>query len=132
VARPGLAVISTWGDTALLVAVDTVNRRGVLVSVDSGSGPARVLLQATEATPKGQAQPISSPDFRTIYLSNRQGIWALPSKGGTLRELVRFDDPLHPHASNARSVSGYGGYVYFTLQNPQSNIWVARVTGLSK
>ncbi len=132
VARPGMTISSTWGDTALLVAFDTVNRRGVLVSVDSGSGPARVLLQATEATPKGQAQPVSSPDFRTFFLSNRQGIWALPIKGGTLRELVRFDDPLHPHASNARSVSGYGGYVYFTLQNPQSNIWVARVTGLKR
>ncbi len=132
VARPGMTVTSTWGDTTLLVAVDTVNRRGVLVDVDSGSGPARVLLQATEATPKGQAQPISSPDFRTIYLSNRQGVWALPITGGTLRELVRFDDPLHPHASNARSVSGYGGYVYFTLQSPQSNIWVARVTGLKQ
>ncbi len=132
VARPGMTVTSTWGDTGLLVAVDTVNRRGVLVSVDSGSGPARVLLQATEETPKGQAQPVSSPDFRTLYLSNRLGIWALPSRGGTLRALVRFDDPLHPHASNARSVSGYGGVVYFTLQNPQSNIWVARVTGLKR
>jgi hypothetical protein len=127
-----MTVTSTWGDTALLVAVDTVNRRGVLVGVDSGSGPPRLLLQATEATPKGQAQPVSSPDFRTLYLSSRQGIWSLPMTGGSPRELVHFDDPLHPHASNARSVSGYGGYVYFTLQNPQSNIWIARVTGLKR
>lgn len=116
----------------LLVAVDTVNRRGVLVGVDSGSGPPRVLLQATEATPKWQAAPVSSPDFRTLYLSGRQGIWALPGKGGAPREPVRFDDPLHPHASNARSVSGFGGYVYFTLQSPQSNIWIARVAGLKQ
>jgi hypothetical protein len=50
---------------------------------------------------------------------------------GALREAVRFDDPLHPHAG-FRSVAGYGEFLYFTLQHPQSNIWVARVTGLKR
>jgi Tol biopolymer transport system component len=132
VASPGAVVGSTWGDTAGLIAVDTVNRRLVLVSADSSSSPPQVLAQATAATPKGLAAPVSSPDFRTVYLHSRQGIWALPIKGGALRQLVRFDDPLHPHATNARSVSGYAGFVYFTLQSPQSNIWIARVTGLKQ
>ncbi len=132
VATPGGYVTSTWGDTALLMAVDTVNRRLILVSADSVSHPPRVLAQATAATPKGLATPVVSPDYRTIYLHNRQGIWTLPMRGGSLRELVRFDDPLHPHATNARSVAGYAGFLYFTLQSPQSNIWIARVTGLER
>jgi hypothetical protein len=29
-------------------------------------------------------------------------------------------------------VAAQGGFLYFTLQHPQSNIWVARVTGLKR
>jgi len=132
VASPGAVVGSTWGDSARLIAIDTVNRRLVLVSADGSSTPPQFLTQATDATPKGLATPVASTDFRTIYLHSRQGIWSLPIRGGSLRELVRFDDPLHPHAINARSVSGYAGFVYFTLQSPQSNIWIARVTGFKR
>ncbi|HSB54265.1 MAG TPA: hypothetical protein VLD58_07905, partial [Gemmatimonadales bacterium] len=132
VASPGAAVGSTWGDTARLLAIDTVNLRLIGVSTDSSSSPPRVLFQATAATPKGLAAPVASTDFRMLYFANRQGIWVMPIKGGALRELVRFDDPLHPHATNARSVSGSAGFVYFTLQSPQSNIWIARVTGLTR
>ncbi len=132
VASPGAVVSSTWGDSTRLLAIDTVNLRLIGVSADSSSSPPRVLAQATAATPTGLAAPVSSPDFRMLYLHSRQGIWVLPTRGGPLREVVRFDDPLHPHAINARNVSGSGGFVYFTLQNPQSNVWIARVTGFTR
>ena len=137
VTSTGAIVFPTWVDSAQLLAIDTVHRRAVLVNADSAAGPPRVLIEHMEAAPKGLATPIVSSDYRTLYLHNRQGLWLRPLSDGTvsdraLREAVRFDDPLHPHATNARNVAGYGGFLYFTLQNPQSNVWIARVTGLKR
>jgi WD40 repeat protein len=136
VASPGAIVFPTWVDGAQLLAVDTVHGRLVRVNADSAAVPPRVLMEHLEAAAKGMTM-ILSFDYRTLYLRSRQGLWLLPlSNGavsdGALREAVRFDDPLHPHASGYRSVAGYGGFLYFTLQNPQSNIWIARVTGLKR
>jgi serine/threonine-protein kinase len=133
VASPGAIVSSTWGDTTRLVAADTANLRAVLVEADRSAGPARPpTVLASLAGIGATGQPIASSDHRTLFVQGRQGLWAIPSTGGVFRELVRFDDPLHPHATNARSVAGHAGYLYFTLQNPQSNIWIARVTGLER
>ncbi len=132
VASPGTVVSSTWGDAARLLAIDTVNFRLIGVSADDRSSPPRILYQATEATPKGLGAPVASADHRAVYFHSGQGIWVMPMQGGPLGPLVRFDDPLHPHATNARNVSGSAGFVYFTLQSPQSNIWTARVTGLER
>jgi serine/threonine-protein kinase len=53
-------------------------------------------------------------------------LWELPSAGGELRQVVRFDDPRRqPH---------WGGWdtdgkrVYFTLDERESDIWVADIT----
>jgi serine/threonine-protein kinase len=132
VASPGAVVSSTWGDTAHLVATDTANRRLVLVSADGSAGPPRPLMAVSSRGEGAAPTPVPSPDGRTLYLHERHALWVLRSTGGVFRELVRFDDPLHPHATNARGVAGYAGFLYFTLQNPQSNIWMARVTGLNR
>jgi hypothetical protein len=132
VSSPGSHVFPTWGDTAQLLAVDTVIGRLVLVNADGASGPPRALTGVLSGFGAGFANPLASSDYRTLYLHDRHGLWALPSRGGAPREVVRFDDPLHPHATNARGVAGRAGQLYFTLQNPQSNIWIARVTGLKQ
>jgi Tol biopolymer transport system component len=133
VASPGAVVFSTWGDTTRLVAADTATRRLVLVEVDSSAGPPRPPTALLSYDGSGIAgSPISSADGRMLLAHNRRGLWGVPRSGGSPRELVRFDDPLHPHATIARSVAGYGGYLYFTLQNLQGNIWVAQVTGLKR
>ncbi len=130
VIRPGMMVLPRWSDRATLIAIDTVRARVVLVSADSGAAPPRVLMEHLPAVPEGAATVVSS-DYRTMYFHTRDALWLLPLSGGAPREVVRFDDPLHPHAT-FRSVGGQGGYLYFTLQNPQSNIWMARVTGLER
>jgi len=131
VVSPGAIVRSSWADTAALLAEDTLNRRLVLVDADSAGRPPRPLTGVLSDSVRVAFFAISS-DYRTIYVHNRHGLRLLPASGGMPREVVRFDDPLHPHSTNARSVAGYAGFLYFTLQSPQSNIWVARVTGLSK
>jgi serine/threonine-protein kinase len=133
VASPGTIVLSTWVDSAQLVAVDTANRRLVLVSADSASRPPQILTSVVPGSDWWtRATSVVPSRLGVLYLNNRQGVWVLSSRGGAPREAVRFDDPLHPHAANARNVAEYGGRLYFTLQNPQGNIWIARVTGLKR
>jgi len=102
------------------------------VNIDCTSEPPREIARGLviENMPVGQG--VISTDGRTLLIRNRRGIWMLPVDGGVPRQVVRFDDPLHPIGLNARNFTMHAGRLYFTLQDPQSNIWVAPVTGLSK
>ena len=128
VTRAGLEVFGTWGDNDALVALDAVAHRLMLVPVDDSLSPPRVLSQTGNMVSNGSV----SDDGRTLYFHDRSRLWALSLAGGAPRELVRFDDPLHPHATSARNIAEHGGRLYFTLQDPQSNIWVAPVKGMKK
>jgi len=130
VAPPGVIAISTWASSTALVAGDSVNHRFLLIDADRPEAAARVI--ATDVHPV--SSPVLSSDGRTLYYldADRLKIWAVPALGGIPREVLRFDDPLHPHAANARGIAEHDGRFYFTLQNPQSNIWVAPVTGLKR
>jgi len=79
-------------------------------------------------------QPLRSSDGRTIFFldQDRRGLWAVPVTGGVPREVLRFDDPLHPHATYTWGMAEHGGTLYFTLQDPQSNIWLVPVKGLQR
>ncbi len=128
--EPGVVVTSAWGDAESLVAIDTANRRVLLLKPESASVSARVIAHILVST----GLPIRSSDGRTLYLldRDRRTIWAVPLAGGVPREVLRFDDPLHPHATNATGFTEHGGHLYFTLQDPRSNIWVAPVKGLKR
>jgi eukaryotic-like serine/threonine-protein kinase len=126
---PGIAVSSSWVDNNSLIATDLVNKRLLLVRADNGGeGPHVVAAVASTS------QPMLSGDGRTIFFlqQDRRRLWAVPVTGGVPREVLRFDDPLHPHATNVWGLSEHGGTLYFTLQDPQSNIWVAPVKGLKQ
>lgn len=111
---------------------DSLNRRLLAVDIDRTDALPRELTRdfTDENMPVGMG--VISTDRRTILVQNRRGIWTMPVSGGVLRQLVRFDDPLHPHWLNGRNFALHAGRLYFTLQDPQSNIWVAPVTGLAK
>jgi hypothetical protein len=132
VTHPGVLITGIWADSVELVAADTALHRLVLVNADDPAVPPRFLVELSDAF---QAPPVVSADYRTLLYHTGRALWVLSSRGGgndrTLREAVRFDDPLHPHTL-FRSVAAQGGFLYFTLQHPQSNIWVARVTGLKR
>ena len=125
----GIFVTSTWGDANSLVALDQINDRVLLINVDNAGALARVIAEKIKVS-----AAIRSSDGRTLYLNDldHRRLWAVPITGGMPREVVRFDDPLHPHATYATGFTEHGGQLYFTLQDPQSNIWVASVKGLKK
>ena len=125
-----LVVRALWGDDGTLFALDLANHRLLLITADSAGTMVRVLRQ----TLAGAGGAALSSDGRTLLVidASHQGVWAVPVMGGIPREVLRFDDPLHPHATNAAGLTEHAGRLYFTLQDPQSNIWVAPVKGLKQ
>jgi len=51
---------------------------------------------------------------------------------GTTREVLRFDEPSRPHNFSSNGIAEHAGWLYFTLSDLQSDIWLATVTGLKK
>ena len=132
VEKTGVFMQPVWLDARTIAARDSLKRRLIAVDVDGAGEAARELARdlTEQIMPVGQS--VVSTDNRTLVYRNRHGIWTLPISGGMPSQVVRFDDPLHPIALNARNVALHAGRLYFTLQDPQSNIWVAPVTGLAK
>ncbi|WP_373057753.1 TolB family protein [Gemmatimonas sp.] len=129
---PAIQMQAAWLGGGTLLGRDLLNRRLLAVNIDRASEPPRDIARGLviENMPVGQG--VISTDGRTLLIRNRLGIWMLPGGGGVPRQVVRFDDPLHPIGLYARNFAMHAGRLYFTLQDPQSNIWVAPVTGLSK
>ena len=129
---PAVLMQPTWLDGGTLVGRDSLNGRLLAVDIERTNTSPRVLARNLTDENRPAGNGVISTDRRTFLIRNRRGIWAMPVSGGALRQVLRFDDPLHPHALNARNFTLHAGRLYFTLQDPQSNIWVAPVTGLSK
>ena len=55
----------------------------------------------------------------------RARLWSLPAAGGTPRLLVQFLDLTRP--SNRRDFSHDDKRFYFTIEDHQSDIWVAEL-----
>jgi serine/threonine-protein kinase len=74
-----------------------------------------------------------SADARTIYVkgvdrAGRTGFWALGAGDGGPRLLVRFDDPAR--SSSREEWATDGRRFYFTIDDRQSDIYVAELRGL--
>ncbi len=65
-------------------------------------------------------------------VTRRAGILALRLADGGSREVLRFDEPARPHSFASNGIAEHNGWLYFTLSDPQSDIWVATVKGLTK
>jgi Tol biopolymer transport system component len=63
--------------------------------------------------------------FKSHDARGRASFWSVPTTGGRPRLLVRFDDP--SRASNRFEFASDGRRFYFTVEDRQSDIWVAEV-----
>jgi Tol biopolymer transport system component len=73
-----------------------------------------------------------SPDSRTLYYKaydarDGSSIWSVPITGGTPRLLIRFSDPSKPSAR--REFATDGRRLYFTVAEPQSDVWLMTLRG---
>ncbi|MEO5903977.1 MAG: hypothetical protein ABIQ55_08200 [Gemmatimonadaceae bacterium] len=90
-----------------------------------------------EWLPSGVASgAVSSDGKRIFFLNSARARWAtvveLRLADGAVREVLRFDEAARPHSNASIGIAEHGGWLYFTLSDLQSDIWVAKVTGLKQ
>ena len=96
-----------------------------LVSADSGAP--RDLYVPGEGGPSAELA-IFSADGRAVYFKShdargRATFWSLPATGG--RPLPRCDD--QKRAANRFDFASDGRRFYFTIEDRQSDVWIAEV-----
>jgi Tol biopolymer transport system component len=100
------------------------SREGRILWRRDFEAPNRLTSPSWEGYPRAYSR-----DGRTLYLTathedGRSGIWAVPVAGGTPRLVVAFDDPAIP----SRGFLSVGrDYLYLTVSQYESNIWVANL-----
>ena len=81
-----------------------------------------------------------SSDGQTAYFSvpreargqRRTVAIAANLEDGQMHDVVHFDELARPHSPSALGIAEYKGWLYFTLSDPQADIWVATVSGLKR
>ena len=116
-----------WSPDGKRLAYVTGRTGGSLGVIPVDSGPARLLLDASQPRQPRAAWPYWSEDGRQLYfkshdLQGKASIWSISAEGGNPRALVRFDDPDRPSYRNQWALGG--NRLYFPIQDRQSDIWV--------
>ena len=138
IARAGKLILGIWTGPATLFGVDPAGDF-VLASVNGGADRVFPAPASYDTILTGGANAVSSGDGKTLFVDytldrpghRRKGVLALDLAFGRLREVLRFDDPLHRHRSNVNGIAEHGGRLYFTLENPESTVWVGPIAGLA-
>lgn len=117
-----------WSPDGRTVAfVSNADGRIGVVAADSGV-PRDVYVPGAGDPPAELA--MFSPDGRTIYFKShdargRASFWSVAAAGGRPRLLARFDDPAR--ASNRFDFASDGRRFYFTIEDRESDVWIADV-----
>jgi len=135
VAFKGLLLTPAWSDSGTaLIGIDSsmsyVSQPIVGGASRRISGPIK-----DDWLPSGNAAGVVSSDGTTMYFLNYSGarsgvVVALRLIDGKVREVLRFDEAARPHSNASIGITENSGWMYFTLSDLQSDIWVAKVTGL--
>ena len=118
-----------WSPDGRTIAfVSPADGRIGIVSADSGQQ--RDIYIPARGDPVAELA-IYSADGRELYFKShdeqgRASFWSMPATGGRPRLLLRFDDP--SRASNRFEFASDGKRFYFTVEDRQSDVWLAEVT----
>jgi Tol biopolymer transport system component/tRNA A-37 threonylcarbamoyl transferase component Bud32 len=133
----GILLSPAWSDSGTaLIGIDSsmsyVSQPIVGGASRRISGPVK-----DDWLPSGNASCVVSSDGTTMYSLNYSGarsgvVVALRLTDGTVREVLRFDEAARPHSNASIGIAENSGWMYFTLSDLQSDIWVAKVTGLKQ
>jgi len=94
-------------------------------------GPMRVLYSGDPS--RGRAQPIwvvVDPHTGAIYFRDWISIWVIEPGSTVPRQIVQFDDP--SRRSTRIEMDTDGEHIFFSLGDPQSDLFVAEMSGLDR
>ena len=128
-----------WLDQGTTMLGFDASWHAVAQPVVGGEGT-RMTAPAIDSTFAGTGTATRSSDGRFLYVYYRSAAFRTPRSGvveyrvadGSLREVLRFDERARQHSMTSNRVAEHDGWLYFTLTDFQSDVWVATVTGLSK
>ena len=114
-------------DGRVLAFVSPGDGRIGIVPADSGAP--RDVYVPDDAGPIAELA-VFATDGRELHFKShdalgRASFWSVPVAGGRPRLLVRFDDPVW--ASNRFDFASDGRRFYFTIEDRQSDLWVAEI-----
>src|SRR3989449_199397 len=118
--RDGRTLLSSWSDGIWLIPAAGGVPRQVYQLPDT--------LNGLETADAGWSRDGRSIYFKAANREGRASFWALPATGGRPRRLVRFDDPARPSYRSDWATDGQR--FYFTINDRQSDIYVAELHGL--
>jgi eukaryotic-like serine/threonine-protein kinase len=97
--------------------------------VPADSGAPRVLYLPGTGDPLAELAVFSASGRELYFKSHdslgRASFWSINASGGRPRRLVRFDDPAW--SSNRFDFASDGKRLYFTVEDRQSDVWVAEI-----
>ena len=133
----GLILTPAWADHgSALIGVDS--SQSYVAQPVGGGAPRRISAAVKdEWLPSGTASGVLSTDGKMTYFLNYTGarwgsVVGLRLSDGAVREVLHFDEASRPHRNTSIGIAEHAGLLYFTLSDLQSDIWVAKVTGLKQ
>ena len=124
-----IGIDSAWHFVAQPIAGGPARRVGGDATIDSTMLPSGI--------------PATSSDGKTLYFLQRaqystagasrpQTVLAYRLADGTFRNVLTFDERARPHSTASNGLAESNGWLYFTLSDFQSDIWVATVSGFTR
>ncbi|HEV8362659.1 MAG TPA: protein kinase [Gemmatimonadaceae bacterium] len=120
----------SWSPDGRLVLGSTLRTKAV-ATIPAEGGELRTLYMPRPSSSDPLVERVEwSPDGRRVFFKSldsmgRASLWVVPASGGRPRLLVRFDDPTRP--SSRPDFATDGRRFYFTIEDRQSDIWVAEI-----
>ncbi|MDB4915478.1 MAG: protein kinase [Gemmatimonadetes bacterium] len=129
-ARPlARGTVPVWSVDGRTIAFSTAGGGIRGISPDSGAMRTLYTPVLTRGDPIAQTV-LWSADPNVIYIKGRDaarrgGIWSITLGGGAPRLLLRLDDPAHP--SDRPDFATDGKRFFFTIDDRQSDVWIAKL-----